>query len=67
MPVQQPLMKQLSLFESPPPAGTVSAWTTLSQMKQDEIVMALARLMARSPNVSSEPLETKPVEGGSDE
>jgi hypothetical protein len=67
MPVQQPLMKQLSLFESPPPAGTVSAWTTLGQMKRDEIVMALARLMARSPNVSSEHPETKPIEGESDE
>jgi len=65
--MQPPLMKQLSLFESPPPAGTISAWTTLGQVKRDEIVMALARLMARSPKIASKPPGTKPIEGGGDE
>lgn len=54
----QQQMKQMSLLETPMPAGAVPAWAVLDERQRVELVAVLARLIAK---ISSEILA---AEGG---
>jgi hypothetical protein len=60
-------LKQLKLFDVPAPAGTVSAWAALDEDQRDEVVTALARMIAKVPGTWAQPPGTEADREKSDE